>query len=57
MEPTSVILVDDNQTFLNAATQFLDRQDKNKISVLGTVRAGEDALKLAQEHRPDVVSA
>ncbi len=55
MKPTSVILIDDNQTFLNAATQFLDRQDKNEISVLGSITAGEDALKLVQEQHPDVV--
>ena len=55
MNPTSVILIDDNQTFLNAATQFLDRQDKNKISVLGSVTAGEAAFKFFQEYHPDVV--
>jgi two-component system response regulator NreC len=51
--PVSVLLVDDNLTFLRIATRFLDAHDD--VVVVGTVSEGETALAQAQALQPDVV--
>lgn len=49
----SVLLVDDNATFLGIATRFLRGQED--IVVVGAVQDREEALRQARELRPDVV--
>ena len=51
--PISVLLVDDNLTFLRIATRFLDAHDD--VLVVGTVSEGEIALAQARILQPDVV--
>ena len=51
--PISVLLVDENLTFLRIAMRFLDMHDD--IVVVGAVREGEEALVQAQNLEPDVV--
>jgi DNA-binding NarL/FixJ family response regulator len=51
--PISVLMVDDNLTFLRIATRFLDACDD--VVVVGTVSEGEIALVQAQVLQPDVV--
>jgi two-component system response regulator NreC len=49
----SILLVDDNLTFLRIATRFLDAIDD--VVVVGTVSDGDAALAQAQALKPDVV--
>ena len=42
MNPISVLLVDDNPTFLRIATRFL--QEHDDVVVVGTASGGEDVL-------------
>ena len=51
--PISVLLVDDNLTFLRIAMRFLDAHDD--VVVVGTVSEGEAALAQAQTLEPDIV--
>jgi len=53
MKPISVLLVDDNPSFLRIATRFLEQHDD--IVVVGAADGGEEALALAQDLQPDVV--
>lgn len=53
MEPISVLLVDDNPTFLHFATRFLKAHDE--VVVLGTATRSEEAIARAQELQPQVV--
>jgi DNA-binding NarL/FixJ family response regulator len=53
MKPISVLLVDDNPSFLRIATRFL--QEHDDIVVVGAAGGGEEALTLAQDLQPDVV--
>lgn len=53
MKPISVLLVDDNPTFLHATTQFLEAHDG--IAIVGTAERGEQALARAQELQPQVI--
>lgn len=55
MESISVLLVDDNTTFLRIATQFLESQDDANMTVIGTASRGEEALEQAQELQPQVI--
>jgi len=50
---TQVLLVDDNQAFLRAATELLQRHPE--LVVVGIVSEGEEALAQAQSLRPQVV--
>ena len=47
------MLVDDSQTFLNAAIDFLRRHQE--IHIAGAVLSGEEALAQAERLRPDVI--
>lgn len=48
----SIILVDDNASFLRAAVRFL--QQHQGITVVGTACGGQEALPMAQALKPDV---
>jgi len=53
MCPISILLVDDNPTFLRIATHLLEVHDD--VVVVGAVRGGEEVLAQAQGLRPDIV--
>jgi DNA-binding NarL/FixJ family response regulator len=53
MKPISVLLVDDNPTFLNIVTRFL--QEHEEIVVVGAVDGGQEALAQVHRLRPDIV--
>jgi len=53
MEPISVLLVDDNPTFLRVAARFL--QAHEGVNVVGTANGGQEALVKAQDLRPQVI--
>jgi two-component system response regulator DesR len=53
MEPISVLLIDDNPTFLRIVERFLKQEEE--INVVGAVEGGEDALALLHRLRPDIV--
>jgi CheY-like chemotaxis protein len=53
MPPISVLLVDDNPTFLRILGDFLGEEEG--ILVVGTARSGEEALAKAKELRPQVI--
>jgi two-component system nitrate/nitrite response regulator NarL len=53
VEPISVMLVDDNPTFLGIVTRFLQQYDE--IDVLEGVNGGAEAVTVAHRLRPDVV--
>jgi DNA-binding NarL/FixJ family response regulator len=46
------LIVDDNASFLEAATTLLEREG---LTVLGVASSSEDALRQVQELQPDVV--
>lgn len=52
-DPTTVILVDDHQIVRRGVRAFLDTQPD--INVLGEADSGEEGVRLATEHAPDVV--
>lgn len=51
----SVMLVDDETTFLRIETLFLETHYKNEIHVVGTATGGEECLAKAQLLAPDVI--
>ncbi|RLC74496.1 MAG: hypothetical protein DRJ03_30390, partial [Chloroflexi bacterium] len=53
MPPISVMLVDDNPTFLRVTTQFLEAHEG--IAVIGTADGGEQALEKAQALQPQII--
>lgn len=53
MKPISVLLIDDNPTFLKIVERFL--QESPGITVVAAVEGGSDALALLHQLRPDVV--
>lgn len=53
MNPISVLLVDDNPTFLRIVERYL--QAAEEIEVVGAVEGGDDALALVHRLKPDVV--
>ena len=53
MAPISVLLVDDNPTFLRILGDFLGEEEN--IFVVGMARSGEEALVKAKELRPQVI--
>jgi DNA-binding NarL/FixJ family response regulator len=48
-----VLLVDDNEAFRRAATDFLQRQ--HELTVVGAICGGEAALAQAQDLQPEVI--
>ena len=55
MNPISVLIADDNPTFLRIVTRFLEEQSRKTVSVVATARGGEEALAQAEALRPQVV--
>lgn len=53
MKPISILIVDDNATFLRIAARFL--QQSGDVVVVGTARNGHEALAQAQTLNPQVV--
>ncbi len=53
MKPISVLLIDDNPTFLRIVQRFL--QGADEINVVGTAEGGEEALAMIHRLKPDVV--
>ena len=53
MKPISILLVDDNPTFLGIVERFLHAEEG--VTVVGTVESGEEALTLVHRLRPDIV--
>jgi DNA-binding NarL/FixJ family response regulator len=52
-KPISVLLIDDNATFLRIAARFLG--DHGDIRVVGTAAGGEEGLKLAKKLKPQII--
>ena len=53
MKPISVLLVDDNPTFLRIVGRFLQGEDS--VTVVGTAEGGDEALALVHTLKPDIV--
>jgi DNA-binding NarL/FixJ family response regulator len=53
MRPVTVLLVDDNPTFLRITSRFLASHEW--IVILGCAGSGQEALDLGVELRPDVI--
>ena len=52
---TSVMLVDDEITFLRIETLFLETHYRNEITVVGTANTGEECLAKAQLLAPQLI--
>lgn len=52
-KPISVLLIDDNVTFLRIATRFL--RDHTDINVVGTATGGEEGLIKAKKLKPQII--
>lgn len=55
MAPTSVLLVDDNPTFLRVAAQFLREHCTGEVTVVGTATGGAAALAQVGNLHPQVI--
>ncbi len=55
MRRLSVLLVDDNPTFLRILARFLEDQGEDDLRVVGSVVGGRDALAEAERLKPDVL--
>jgi DNA-binding NarL/FixJ family response regulator len=53
--PRTVLLVDDNPTFLRILTSFLADQCEEGVRVVGVVVGGREAVAQAERLRPDVI--
>ncbi len=51
----SVLLVDDNRTFVRILTEFLLEHGEDTLRVVGSVIGGWDAVAQAEKLQPDVV--
>jgi CheY-like chemotaxis protein len=51
----SVLLVDDNRTFLRVLSEFLAENGEGALRVVGSVVGGRDAVARAETLQPDVV--
>jgi DNA-binding NarL/FixJ family response regulator len=51
----TVLLVDDNPTFLRVLTRFLADQGEEGVQVVGTVVGGREAVAQAKRLQPDVI--
>jgi DNA-binding NarL/FixJ family response regulator len=54
-EPISVLLVDDNASFLANATRFLQEHASDDLVVTGIAYDGKEALEKAELLQPDIV--
>ena len=55
MAPSTLLLVDDNPTFLRILKSYLDENYLEEVLVVGTASDGNEALAKATELRPDVI--
>ena len=55
MGSTTLLLVDDNPTFLRILKSYLDENYLEEVLVVGTASDGNEALAKATELRPDVI--
>ena len=55
MAPTTLLLVDDNPTFLRILKSFLEETYPEEVLVVGTASDGNEALAKATKLRPDVI--
>ena len=55
MKRLSVLLVDDNPTFLRILARFLEEQGEDDLRVVGSVVGSRDALAEAERLKPDVL--
>jgi two-component system response regulator DegU len=55
MNPISVLLVDDNSTFLQILARFLRTQYQDEVVVVGTASGGKEALRTSQDLQPQVI--
>ena len=53
--PHSVLLVDDNQTFLRMLARFLAESSAGDVVVVGAAQGGWDTLACARRLRPELV--
>lgn len=53
MTPTSIMLVDDNPTFLRIATLFL--LENENITIVSSLNGGRNVVEQARELKPDIV--
>ena len=53
MKPITVLLVDDNPTFLRIVNRFLQGEDS--VTVVGSAEGGDEALTLVHTLKPDIV--
>jgi DNA-binding NarL/FixJ family response regulator len=53
--PLSVLLIDDNRSFLRILTAFLSEHGEGALRVVGSVIAGREAIAQAETLQPDVV--
>ncbi len=51
----TVMLVDDEATFLRIETLFLETHYRNEISIVGTANGGEECLAKAQLLEPELI--
>jgi NarL family two-component system response regulator LiaR len=52
-EPITILIVDDHQMVRQGVRAFLETQ--NDLAVVGEAASGDDAIRLANEHVPDVI--
>ena len=52
---TSVLLVDDNRTFLRILIRFLSEHSEGALRVVGAVVGGRDAVAQAKRLQPEVI--
>jgi NarL family two-component system response regulator LiaR len=52
-EPITILIVDDHQMVRQGVRAFLETQ--TDLAVVGEAASGEDAIRLADEHVPDVI--
>lgn len=55
MIPVTVLLVDDNPTFLKVAVEFLKEHGRDEIGVIGQACGGLEGLTMAENLRPQVI--
>jgi len=55
MIPITVLLVDDNPTFLKVAVDFLMEYGREEIGVIGQAGGGFEALSMAENLQPHVI--
>lgn len=53
--PLSVLLVDDNPTFLRILMRFLSEQSEVALRVVGSVAGGRDAMAQVRQLQPEII--